>query len=197
VAQAGYLLAGVIVGTRLGLEATAFYLAVYLLMNVAAFAVIAARERVSEHGDGIRSLEGLGSASPALAVPMTIAMLSLAGFPATGGFWGKFQLIRASADGGYEWLGIAIVIWSIISLVYYLRVIAVMWMGPFEVVVPAARGRRLRPVGGWSPEADARARPEILLVAVVMAALTVAVGIFPAPLFDVAQDVGTALSSFR
>ena len=64
VAQAGYLLAGVVVGTRLGLEATVFYLAVYLLMNVAAFAVIVARERVSEHGDGIRSLEGLGPASP-------------------------------------------------------------------------------------------------------------------------------------
>ena len=47
VAQAGYLLAGVVVGTQLGLQATVFYLAVYLLMNVAAFAVVIARERVS------------------------------------------------------------------------------------------------------------------------------------------------------
>ena len=53
VAQAGYLLAGVVVGTALGLQATAFYLAVYLLMNVAAFAVVVARERVSEHGDDL------------------------------------------------------------------------------------------------------------------------------------------------
>ena len=54
VAQAGYLLAGVVVGTRLGLQAVCFYLIAYLFMNVAAFAVVAARERVSEHGDGAR-----------------------------------------------------------------------------------------------------------------------------------------------
>ncbi len=53
IAQAGYLLVGVVVGTRLGLEATAFYLAVYLAMNVTAFAVVVARERVSEHGDDL------------------------------------------------------------------------------------------------------------------------------------------------
>ena len=64
VAQAGYLLAGVVVGTRLGLQATAFYLAAYLVMNVAAFAVVIARERVSEHGDDLASLEDLGRASP-------------------------------------------------------------------------------------------------------------------------------------
>ena len=63
VAQAGYLLAGVVVGTQLGVRATAFYLAVYLLMNVAAFAVVVARERVSEHGDDLRSFENLGHAA--------------------------------------------------------------------------------------------------------------------------------------
>ncbi|HEY8770173.1 MAG TPA: NADH-quinone oxidoreductase subunit N, partial [Thermoleophilaceae bacterium] len=78
VAQAGYLLAGVVVGTRLGLQATAFYLAAYLVMNVAAFAVVVARERVSELGDDLSSLEELGRAQPWLAWPMTIAMLSLA-----------------------------------------------------------------------------------------------------------------------
>ena len=45
VAQAGYMLAGVVVGTRLGVSATVFYLGVYLFMNLAAFAVIVARER--------------------------------------------------------------------------------------------------------------------------------------------------------
>src|SRR4051794_41545897 len=47
VAQAGYMLAGVVVGTQLGVEATGFYLAGYLVMNVAAVAVVVARERVS------------------------------------------------------------------------------------------------------------------------------------------------------
>ena len=196
VAQAGYLLAGVVVGTQLGIRATAFYLAVYLLMNVGAFAVVIARERVSEHGDDLRSLEGLGSASPYLAWPMTICMLALAGFPLTAGFFGKFYLIDAAVQGDYEWLGVAIVVASMISLVYYLRVVAVMWMSAREVEIPAGpaqRIRRLRPAGGWSPEADAGAQPEVTIVAVVAAAATLFFGIIPGPLFDAARDVGSSL----
>src|SRR4051794_28977280 len=169
VAQAGYILAGLVVGTQLGLKATVFYLLGYLFMNVAAFAVVIARERVSEHGDGIRSLENLGAASPLLAVPMTVAMLSLAGFPATIGFIGKFYLIEATVDGDYAWLGVLIAVGSMISLVYYLRVVAVMWMTPFRIRMPElpARRTRVRPVSGWSPEADARAQPEVAFVALV------------------------------
>ena len=195
VAQAGYLLAGVVVGTRLGIQATVFYLAAYLLMNVAAFAVVIARERVSELGDDIDSLRDLGAAQPWLAWPMTIAMLSLAGFPATAGFIGKFYLIDASVAGAYTWLGIVIVIGSMISLAYYLRVVAVMWMGRFEVELPTLPPRRVKAVGGWSPEADARAQPEVLAVAVLAAAATIFLGIWPEPLFDLARDVGTSLSN--
>jgi NADH-quinone oxidoreductase subunit N len=196
VAQAGYMLAGVVVGTRLGLQATAFYLAGYLVMNMAAFAVIVARERVTGEGDDISSLEGLGRSSPWLAWPMTIAMLALAGFPATVGFIGKFYLIDAAVDGRYTWLGIAIVVGSMISLVYYLRVVATMWMGPVEIDIPAGAGasRRMRPVAGWSPEADARAQPEVTFVAVLCAAATIVLGIVPGPLFDVARDVGSSLA---
>jgi NADH-quinone oxidoreductase subunit N len=194
VAQAGYLLAGVVVGTRLGVQATAFYLAVYLLMNVAAFAVVIARERVSEHGDDLASLESLGAASPWLAWPMTISMLALAGFPATAGFMGKFYLIDAAVAGDYAWLGVVIVVGSMISLVYYLRVVAVMWMGRVEVDLPTVPSRRVKPVGGWSPEADARAQPEVTAVAVLCAAATIAFGVIPSPLFDAARDVGSSIS---
>jgi NADH-quinone oxidoreductase subunit N len=192
VAQAGYLLAGVVVGTQLGLKATWFYLAAYMLMNVAAFAVVIARERVSETGDDLKSFEGLGQASPLLAWPMTIAMLALAGFPATAGFIGKFYLIDAAVAGDYAWLGVLIVVGSMISLAYYLRVVAVMWMGDVEVELPT--GRRVRPVSGWSPEADARAQPEVAGVAVLCAAATVVFGIVPSPLFDLARDVGTSFA---
>jgi NADH-quinone oxidoreductase subunit N len=197
VAQAGYLLAGVVVGTTLGLQATAFYLAVYLLMNLAAFAVVIVRERASEHGDDLRSIEDLGRASPLLAWPLTIAMLSLAGFPATAGFIGKFYLIDASVSGDYTWLGIVIVVGSMISLVYYLRVIAVMWMGRMEIDLPTTPPRRVKPVSGWSPEAEARAHPEVAAIAVACAALTILLGIYPDWLFDAANDVGQALSSVR
>ncbi len=193
VAQAGYMLVGVVVGTRLGLQATAFYIAIYLVMNMAAFAVVIARERVSVDGDDLRSLDGLGRSSPVLAWPMTIAMLGLAGFPATAGFIGKFYLIQAGVEGDYTWLGIAIVVGSMISLVYYLRVIATMWMGPVEIELPGPTPRRVRPVGGWSPEADARAQPEVTFVALVCAAATVVLGVVPGPLFNVARDVGTSI----
>ena len=128
VAQAGYMLAGVVVATQLGVAATVFYLVVYLLMNLAAFAVIIARERETRCGDDIDAVAGLGGRDPLLAWPMTIAMLSLAGIPATAGFIGKFYLIQALVDGGYTWLGVVIVVGSMISLGYYLRVVAAIWM---------------------------------------------------------------------
>jgi NADH-quinone oxidoreductase subunit N len=198
VAQAGYILTGVIVGTQLGLEALAFYLAVYLVMNMAAFAVVIARERVSPAGDDISSFEGLGRADPWLAFPLTIAMLGLAGFPVTAGFIGKFYLLQAAIDADYNWLAIFIVVGSVISLGYYLRVVAAMWLSPTDVTVQPAGGgpmRRLARVGGWSPEAEGRAQPEVLFVAVLMGAATLVLGIVPSPLLNVAHDVGTALQN--
>jgi len=85
----GNMLAGVVVGNAARVQATVLYLIVYLAMNLAAFAVIVARERESSHADDISSLAGLGRSQPWLAWPMTIAMLSLAGIPATVGFIGS------------------------------------------------------------------------------------------------------------
>jgi NADH-quinone oxidoreductase subunit N len=198
VAQAGYMLAGVIVGSQLGAQATVFYLAVYLAMNVAAFAVIVARERESPDGDDISALAGLGARRPALAVALTVAMLSLAGIPATAGFIGKFYLIRALVAGDYTWLGIVIVIGSMLSLGYYLRVVATMWMGapgepelaPPPVIAP-------RPaIAGGSPDADAPpvAYPEVAFVAVVFGAASVFFGIFPSPLFHLVGHAGRSLT---
>jgi len=224
VAQAGYMLTGVVVSTRLGVQATVFYLGAYLVMNLAAFAVIAARERETDAGDDISSLYGLGADRPALAWPMTIAMLALAGFPATAGFFGKLFLIEAAVDNEYAWLGVAIVLGSAISLVYYLRVIAAVWMrSPSDAPERARIGAPARPViAGGSPEADeedaarepvnveagevaaaeasaeaprgARIRqPEVVFVAIVCALLTVALGIYPDPLFDVAREAGASI----
>ncbi len=167
VGQAGYMLAGVVVATQLGVAATVFYLAVYLLMNMAAFAVIVARERETSLGDGLDAVAGLGRERPWLAWPMTISMLALAGIPATAGFIGKFYLIDAAVAGGYAWLGVAIVIGSMISLGYYLPVIAAMWMR--EAPAGQAQAGRTRPplppgapaggplpaLAGGSPELDA------------------------------------------
>ncbi|MHB1998559.1 MAG: NADH-quinone oxidoreductase subunit N, partial [Solirubrobacteraceae bacterium] len=161
VAQAGYMLAGVVVATRLGVKATVFYLAVYLLMNIAAFAVIVARERETGLGDGIQAVAGMGRERPALAWPLTLSMLGLAGIPATAGFVGKFYLIDAAVSGGYTWLGVVIVIGSMISLAYYLPVVAAMWMREAPAPAPARGSNRAQgapPAGG--PAAIAGGSPE-------------------------------------
>jgi len=115
IAQAGYMLAGVVVATETGLKALVFYLAAYTLMNLAVFAVIVARERQTEHGDDIESVAGLGRSNPMLAWPLTIGMLALAGLPGTSGFMGKLFLIEATVDGDYTWLGVIIVIGAMVS----------------------------------------------------------------------------------
>jgi NADH-quinone oxidoreductase subunit N len=206
VAQAGYMLAGVLVSTRLGVQATVFYLAVYLFMNMAAFGVIVARERETDLGDDIGALAGLGASRPWLAWPMTIAMLSLAGIPATAGFIGKVYLIEAAVDGGYTWLGVIVVVGSMISLAYYLRVVATMWMGQPEVAPGPAVARPA--MAGGSPELDPPVPPparvaeapvatrphlEVALVAVACGAATVFFGIVPGPLFDLVRHAGGAL----
>jgi len=212
VAQAGYMLAGVVVATRLGVSAVVFYLFAYTVMNLTAFAVVIARERETPYGDDLRALHGLGADRPWLAWPMTIAMLALAGFPATAGFFGKIYLIDASVDNGYAFLGVAIVLGSAISLAYYLRVVAAVWLAAPDVSrapAPLATPGGRPAIAGGSPEADEdpggtaavaaggprRSRQlEVGIVAVVFAVLTIAMGIYPDPLFDVARDAGAALA---
>ncbi len=200
VAQAGYMLAGVVVASRLGLQATVFYLATYLVMNLAAFAVIVARERETPLGDDIASLNGLGATRPALAWPMTIAMLALAGFPATAGFVGKFYLIDAAVSGDYAWLGVFIVVGSMISLAYYLKVVAAIWMVPApaastDIAIASAPGGGPEPVlaGGADEATSMSGQGEVVAVAVVFGALTVVLGVIPQPLFNLVRDAGAAL----
>jgi NADH-quinone oxidoreductase subunit N len=210
VAQAGYMVGGVVVGTQLGVNATVLYPIVYLFMNITAFAVIVAQQQDRLDGDRMMGLTGLGARNPWLAWPMTIAMLSLAGIPGTVGFIGKFQLIHALVNGSYTWLAIVLVIGSMVSLGYYLRVVAAIWMSaPAPAPVPAGSGSTgaggLAPIAGGSPEADAlaveptaRARrgpfDEVTFVALVFAAASVFFGIFPSPLFKLAAHAGRALT---
>jgi NADH-quinone oxidoreductase subunit N len=223
VAQAGYMLGGVVVASRAGIEALVLYLGMYLAMNLAAFAVVVARERESGLGDDIDGIAGLGFQRPLLAWPMTIAMLSLAGIPLTAGFIGKIALIQALVRGGYTWLGVVIVVGSMISLVYYLRVVAAMWMRtPVTVRPPEQRPAVAAPaarpaIAGGAPEADdvgddgypvapseegagahsalgrRSAGVEVVGLAVLFAAASLVLGILPQPLFDAAQQAARAI----
>src|SRR5829696_9523577 len=207
IAQAGYMLAGVVVATETGLEALVFYLAAYTLMNLAVFAVVIARERETDHGDDIQALAGIGRTRPLLAWPLTIGMLALAGFPGTSGFMGKVFLIEASVDGDYTWLGVAIVIGTMVSLAYYLRVIAAVWMWPSITAASSASrpgaagvGDDLPAIAGGSPEADRIPRGAsrcglIVGSALLCGAATIAFGVAPSPLLDWASHAAGSLAT--
>ena len=200
VAQAGYMMVGLVAASTAGVDALVFYLAAYTLMNLAAFAVIVVRERESGMGDDIRSVQGLGRDRPALAWPLTIAMLALAGLPGTAGFIGKLYLIEGAVGADYTWLGVAIAVGTMISLAYYLRVVAAVWMRP--EARPNTEERRVAAaampaIAGGSPEADVPAGGRcwvIMALAGVAAAATVFFGIVPSPLVDWAQHAGAALT---
>jgi NADH-quinone oxidoreductase subunit N len=198
VAQAGYMLAGIVVASQIGLKALVFYLAAYTLMNLAVFAVIVARERETEYADDIESVTGIGRTRPLLAWPLTIGMLALAGLPGTSGFMGKLFLIEASVDGDYTWLGVAIVVGSMVSLAYYLRVVAAVWMRPEPTAVPS---QAMPAIAGGSPEADEQPRRGTGRCALVFgsgllcATATVVFGIVPSPLIDWASHAASSLST--
>jgi NADH-quinone oxidoreductase subunit N len=129
---------------------------------------------------------------PALAWPLTISMLALAGLPATAGFIGKLYLIEALVEGSYTWLAVFIAVGTMISLAYYLRVVAAMWMSPENEVaaVPV--------IAGAAPEADpvdpdAGRRWYLVGPAVLAAAVTVFFGVIPQPLVDFASHAGASL----
>jgi NADH-quinone oxidoreductase subunit N len=171
-----------------------FYLAAYAFMNLAAFAVVIARERETPYGDDIRSVQGLGASKPLLAWPLTISMLGLAGLPATAGFIGKLYLIEALVEGDYTWLAVFIAVGTMISLAYYLRVVAAMWMRP---ETESATGG-VPAIAGAAPEADpidpdAGRRIYLVAPALLAAAATVFFGIIPQPLVDFASHAGASL----
>jgi NADH-quinone oxidoreductase subunit N len=193
IAQAGYILGGLVVASEAGVNALVFYLAGYAFMNLAAFAVIVARERETPYGDDVRAVQGLGAERPALAWPLTLAMFGLAGLPATVGFIGKLYLIEALVEGDYTWLAVFIVVGTMISMVYYLRVVAAMWMRPEGSGLEAAPA-----ISGASPEADpidpeAGRRAYILVPAILAAAGTVFFGVIPQPLVEFAAHAGASL----
>ncbi|MGB1583076.1 MAG: NADH-quinone oxidoreductase subunit N, partial [Solirubrobacterales bacterium] len=192
VAQAGYLLVGVAVGTALGARATVFYLLVYLLMNVGPFAVIISRERAGL-GDGLTGMRNLGREAPVMAWSMTISMITLAGLPITAGFVGKLFLIESAVDGGYAWLAVVLVLGSALSLAYYLRVVAAMWMSPG--VKLSGRKTQVAAVAGAASDGGAVRFPELVAVAVLAALASIVIGVWPQPLLDLATDAAEAFFS--
>jgi NADH-quinone oxidoreductase subunit N len=130
IAHAGYLLAAMLAGYAGGAAAMLFYLFIYTLMTAGAFGIVIANARGADERVTLEDYAGLARQKPLLAGLFSIFLLSLAGFPLTAGFLGKFYILRALVQGGLSTLAVILVLASLVSYFYYLRVIVVMYMRP-------------------------------------------------------------------
>jgi NADH-quinone oxidoreductase subunit N len=137
IAHAGYVLVGITAGGAEGAFAVLFYLAGYALMNVGAFILIAQLAGPGERHTDVADLTGLASKRPSIAAVMTVFMLSLAGFPATVGFFAKFYVFRSAIHAHLVGLTVIALLNSVVSVYYYLRPVVAMYMKESEVEPPA------------------------------------------------------------
>ncbi|MGD8997896.1 MAG: NADH-quinone oxidoreductase subunit N, partial [Anaerolineae bacterium] len=131
IAQAGYILIGVVAASPRGTTAVLLYLAAYALTNLGAFAAVIAFFNQTG-SDAIEDYAGLSQRAPGVAVVLIICLLSLTGIPPTAGFVGKLWLFSAAIEQGLVWLAAVGVINSVISLSYYWKVIRAMYLVPAQ-----------------------------------------------------------------
>ncbi len=135
IAQAGFILLGIIVGNQLGTATIVYFTLIYIFSNLAAFGVVQAislktgKEKMSDY-------EGLYRTNPNLSLVMMLALFSLAGIPPVAGFFGKFFLFTAAASEGYYFLVFIAVVNVTISLYYYLLVVRAMFLRKSENSIP-------------------------------------------------------------
>ena len=187
IAQAGYILIGVALGQPDGTAAALYYLAAYTVMNTGAFGILTVLSRGGRECDDYRDLSGLGRREPLMAGLLSVFLLSLAGFPLTVGFFGKFFLFSAAIHDGQVPLAVWGVLTSAVSVFYYLRITVLMFARPAEGawaggagVVSADEGQ----VGAVSRQAvSGRA---VLLVA---GDATLVLGVFPTVVYGIIQSI--------
>ena len=174
IAQAGYILLGVVAASALGMTSLVFYLIIYLFANLGAFIVIITFSN-GGGGDAIEDYAGLSQRSPGLALAMLLFLLSLAGIPPLAGFIGKFYLFAAAMKEGFLWLVLVAVLNSIVSLYYYLQVVRQMYIIPprTEEPVPAS--------------------PALSGALLITMAGVLLLGIYPAPLVELIRVAARAL----
>jgi len=173
IAHAGFLLSGVIALNKAGLDATIFYLFAYGIATVGAFAVVTLVRDSSGEVTDLNRWRGLGKRSPFAATTFTLFLLAFAGIPLTSGFIGKFSIFSAAYESGAKGVVIAGVLSSAIAAFFYIRVIVLMFLTDATE-------------DGTSVEI-----PSILTRAsiVIAAVITVALGVYPAPLLNFITDL--------
>jgi NADH-quinone oxidoreductase subunit N len=175
IGHVGFALVGLAAGTEAGARGVLIYLAIYLVMNIGAFAVILSMRRLGDMVETIDDLAGLSKNNPKMAAAMTAFMLSLAGIPWFAGFFGKFYVFMAAIEAGLYTLAILGVLASVISAFYYLRIVKIIYFDeaaePFD-----------RPAG-----------VSLRLIMWGSAALVTFFIVYPAPLINSAGAAAAAL----
>ena len=181
ISHAGFMLMAIAAFSDRGAEALLYYLIPYSAMSVGAFAVVAARERELNAPVTLDSLAGMGWERPYYGVALWIFMLGMAGFPLTGGMFGKLFVFSAAYDAGDWWLVLLGVAATAVSLGYYLNVVRWLYMR-------SGAELRLAPAGGSPPRDPA-------LGIAISASVVVTVGSFfvVQPILDVASDAAGSL----
>jgi NADH-quinone oxidoreductase subunit N len=181
ISHAGFMLMAISADSELGGQALLYYLVPYSAMSVGAFAVVAARERELQRPVTLESLAGLGWERPYHGIALWTFMLGMAGFPLTGGMFGKLFVFTAAYDAGDWWLVLLGVAATAVSLAYYLNVVRWMYMRTGAEL-------RLAPAGGSPPRDSA-------LGIAIGAAFAVTVGSFfvVQPILDLASDAASSL----
>jgi len=183
IGHAGYLLLGV-VATGLGVAsakpAVLFYLVTYTFTTLGAFGVVAWIGNRKDERLYVDDWKGIASDRPAVALAMTIFLLSLGGVPPTGGFFGKFYLFKAAMESPQlYWLVVLAVLNSVVSVYYYLRIVVAMYF--YDPARPLA------------PTDGATMRAGLLLTAVAVVLL----GVFPSTFVDWAGPVAAPLAALK
>ncbi|RZU51510.1 NADH dehydrogenase subunit N [Krasilnikovia cinnamomea] len=171
IANAGYLLVGVLALNEAGVSSTLFYLVAYGFSVLAAFAIVTLVRDADGEATHLSRWAGLGRRSPLFAGVFTFILLAFAGIPLTSGFTSKFAVFGAAVEGGQTWLVIFGVITSMLIAFPYLRVVVMMWLSEPGDSTPAVS------IPGFLTSAA-------LTIGVIA---TLALGVLPAPLLDLSD----------
>ena len=172
IANAGYILVGVLALNKSGLSSTMFYLVAYGFSVLAAFAIVTLVRDADGEATHLSRWAGLGRKSPVFAGVFTFILLAFAGIPLTSGFTSKFAVFGAAIEGGQTWLVIFGVITSMLLAFPYLRVVVMMWLSEPGESTPTVS------IPGAMTSAA-------LAIGVIV---TLALGVVPAPLIDLTND---------
>ncbi|HMM58234.1 MAG TPA: NADH-quinone oxidoreductase subunit NuoN [Rudaea sp.] len=141
ISHVGFLLLGFVGASPEGFSAAMFYAISYSLMAAVAFGMIALLARAGFEAEEIDDFKGLNQRNPWYAGIMAIAMFSLAGVPPLFGFFAKLLVLKSAIDAGFLWLAIVAIVFAIVGIYYYLRVVKVMYFDtaadPADLPLPA------------------------------------------------------------